>query len=325
MLNREDNESFIRYSNVVATNVEWLWYPYIPFGKITVLQGDPGEGKSTLMMNIIGAVTQGGALPGRSVSEPINVIYQCSEDDAADTIKPRLVAAGADCDRVAFINEDSFCSAMALDDEKFRLAVKSFKARLLVIDPFQAYLGEADISNATSIRRIIRRLSLWANNYNCAVVLIGHLNKNQGSKDLYRGLGSIDVIAAARSVIQIERSEDDESVRVLKQIKNSLSAKARDRFFSIDGNSQIHWENAEDTEVMIPDTTCEKMNKQELAAKLIRDCLLNGPAKASDVIQRVSFNGIGEKTIQNAKRMSGIISVKRQNAWYWALPGEDNI
>ena len=92
------------YSNIPETEVDWLWYPYIPFGKLSVLNGDPGNGKSTLMMNIIAAASSGGFVPdGRKMKKPIHVIYQCSEDSAGDTIKPRLIAAGADCSNVAFL------------------------------------------------------------------------------------------------------------------------------------------------------------------------------------------------------------------------------
>ena len=178
------------YSNIPETEVDWLWYPYIPFGKLTVLNGDPGNGKSTLMMNIIAAASSGGFVPdGRKMKKPIHVIYQCSEDSAGDTIKPRLIAAGADCSNVGFIDEE--LTTLSLNDEVIRRAIADFNAKLLVIDPVQAYLGEADISNVGGMRRILHQLSLWAARYDCAVVLIGHLNKRQSSKDIYRSLGTV--------------------------------------------------------------------------------------------------------------------------------------
>ena len=171
------------YSNIPETEVDWLWYPYIPFGKLTVLNGDPGNGKSTLMMNIIAAASSGGFVPdGRKMKKPIHVIYQCSEDSAGDTIKPRLIAAGADCSNVGFIDEE--LTTLSLNDEVIRRAIADFNAKLLVIDPVQAYLGEADISNVGGMRRVLHQLSLWAARYDCAVVLVGHLNKRQSSKDI---------------------------------------------------------------------------------------------------------------------------------------------
>ena len=140
------------YSNIVETYVEWLWYPYIPFGKITLLQGDPGCGKSTLMMSIIAAISTGMPTPnGVRTPHPMNSIYQCSEDGVSDTIKPRLMAAGANCDKVAFLDEE--INPLTLDDEQLRKAISDFNAKLVVIDPIQAYLGNADLASATGCGR----------------------------------------------------------------------------------------------------------------------------------------------------------------------------
>lgn len=198
------------YSTVTKSEVDWLWYPYIPYGKLTLVQGDPGCGKSTLMVNLIAALSAGGILPdGRKLKRPVRTIYQCSEDGISDTIKPRLIAAGADCSNVAFLDEEK--DILTLADEKIRRAIADFNAKLLVIDPVQAYLGEADLANALSMRRVLRQLAQWAQSYDCAIVLVGHLNKREGSKDLYRGMGSIDLVAAARSVLQIEKVSDEDA------------------------------------------------------------------------------------------------------------------
>ena len=130
-----------RYSDVRATTVRWLWYPYIAVGKITLLQGDPGDGKSTMMMSLISAVSNGGRTPaGKTIGRPQRVIYQCSEDGVADTIKPRLERCGADCRNIGFINEEVY-GGLTLDDERIRQAIISFRPQLVVVDPIQAYLG----------------------------------------------------------------------------------------------------------------------------------------------------------------------------------------
>ena len=96
------------YSEVQSTDVRWLWYPFIAIGKITLLQGDPGDGKSTMMMNLIAELSTGGKTPdGCKIGAPQKVIYQCSEDGVSDTIKPRLERCGADCKKIAFINQGS--------------------------------------------------------------------------------------------------------------------------------------------------------------------------------------------------------------------------
>ena len=201
------------YSDIQTEPVRWLWYPYIAIGKITLLQGDPGDGKSTMMMHIIAELSKGGISPdGKEFGIPRRVIYQCSEDGVADTIKPRLEKCGAICENVAFLNEEVH-EGLTLDDERLRQAITEFKPCLVVIDPVQAYLGnDSDLIMAARARKLMHRIGMWATVFDCAVVLIGHLNKREGGKELYRGLGSIDVVAAARSVMQVDRSDEDADI-----------------------------------------------------------------------------------------------------------------
>ena len=309
------------YSNVTETAVDWLWYPYIPFGKITLIQGDPGCGKSTLILNIIAAVSNGSVAPdGRKLKKPMHVIYQCSEDSLSDTIKPRLNAAGADCANVAFLDEEK--NWVTLNDDSVRRAIADFNAKLLVIDPIQAYLGEADIASASGMRRVLRQLSLWATMYDCAIVLIGHLNKKQSSKELYRSLGSIDLVAAARSVIQVEHIQDD-SISVIHHVKSSLSHKGRDLFFSIDSSRKLEWLDIDPEEYSSNDTSfCdqEKMTKQARAADILSVMLTDGPVAVSEIRTLFQRENISERTILNTKKQMGIKSIKRDGAWYWQFP-----
>lgn len=220
------------YSEVQSTDVRWLWYPFIAIGKITLLQGDPGDGKSTMMMNLIAELSTGGKTPdGCKIGAPQKVIYQCSEDGVSDTIKPRLERCGADCRKIAFINEEVY-NGLTLDDERIRQAIIEFRPRLVVIDPIQAYLGsDLDLQIAGRARKLMRRLGMWAAGYDCAIVLIGHLNKKEGSKGLYRSLGSIDVVAAARSVLQVERDTENPDIRIVHQIKTVLRLRQKTSAF----------------------------------------------------------------------------------------------
>lgn len=233
------------YSEVQSTDVRWLWYPFIAIGKITLLQGDPGDGKSTMMMNLIAELSTGGKTPdGCKIGAPQKVIYQCSEDGVSDTIKPRLERCGADCKKIAFINEEVY-NGLTLDDERIRQAIIEFRPRLVVIDPIQAYLGsDSDLQIAGRARKLMRRLGMWAAGYDCAIVLIGHLNEKEGSKGLYRSLGSIDVVAAARSVLQVERDTENPDIRIVHQIKNSLAPTAEDIHFSISAEKAFSGWNA---------------------------------------------------------------------------------
>ena len=308
------------YSNVKEVPVDWLWYPYIPYGKLTLLQGDPGGGKSTFMVNIISAVSSGGKMPdGTELTKPLHVIYQCSEDGAADTIKPRLITAGANCENVAFIDEES--ESFTLNDEIIRCAVADFNAKLLVVDPFQAYLGDADISNITSIRRILKKLSMWAAAYDCAIVLIGHLNKKQGSKDIYRGLGSIDLVAAARSVLQIDVDQDYPEYRIVRHIKSSLAPKGQSFGFRIDKGSILHWTPADPLEVESAfDSFDDQLlpGKPEQACALLKGALANGPVRSTDIRELMQRESVSDRTMMLAKTMLGIRSFRQGGVWYWA-------
>ena len=167
---------------VILIRMDVKFHPFIAIGKITLLQGDPGDGKSTIMMNLIAELSTGGKTPdGCKIGAPQKVIYQCSEDGVSDTIKPRLERCGADCGKIAFINEEVY-NGLTLDDERIRQAIIEFRPRLVVIDPIQAYLGsDSDLQIAGRARKLMRRLGMWAAGYDCAIVLIGHLNKKEGS------------------------------------------------------------------------------------------------------------------------------------------------
>lgn len=188
------------YANVRTEPVEWLWYPYIPLGKLTVLQGDPGEGKSTFALNVVARITTGQPMPDGVPAKGKRVaIYQCAEDGIADTIKPRLQQAGADCERVAYIIDNDI--ALTLEDGRIETAIKDTHASVFIIDPIQAFIPpDADMQSATKMRSVLRKLANIADRNKCAVILIGHMNKGNGAKTLYRGLGSIDIAAIARSV-----------------------------------------------------------------------------------------------------------------------------
>jgi len=316
------------YSDVKAVPVRWLWYPYIAIGKITLLQGDPGDGKSTMMMNLIAELSKGGATPdGKALGRPQRIIYQCSEDGACDTIKPRLESCGADCRNIAFINEEIY-DGLTLDDERIREAIIEFKPQLVVIDPLQSYIGnDSDLQIAVRARKLMRRVALWASTYDCAIVLIGHLRKKDSSKELYRGLGSIDVVASARSVLQVERNSEDEDIRIVKQVKNSLAAKGHDLRFEIRSDTGFRWLEAEENNAAVgTDSVFTELpkNKHELGAILLKKALADGPVESNEIKKLMVQYRIGDKTLNEVKNSLGIKPFRKMRVWYWALPGNDN-
>ena len=213
----------IRMSEVQSQEIEWLWYPFIPYGKLTIIQGDPGDGKTTMVLNLAAKLSKGEALDeNMKVTEPVNVIYQTAEDGLADTVKPRLELAGADCERIIVIDESD--KSLSMVDERLEEAIVRTGARLLILDPIQAYLGGGmDMNRANEARDMTKKLGALAEKTKCAIILIGHMNKASGNKAAYRGMGSIDFFAVARSVLLVGRVEGEPNTRAVVQIKNNLA------------------------------------------------------------------------------------------------------
>ncbi len=199
---KEELVPMLCYEDIKQTSVEWLWFPYLPFGKLTIIQGNPGEGKTYFAMMLTAACTNRKTFPNMEEIEPFNVIYQTAEDGMGDTIKPRLVEAGADLSRVMVIDDTE--EALTLSDDRIEKAIRQNQVRLLIIDPVQAFIGaDVDMNRANEVRPVFRKLGMIAEKTGCAIVLIGHLNKSSGTQSTYRGLGSIDIMAAVRSLLFI--------------------------------------------------------------------------------------------------------------------------
>ena len=313
------------YSEVTTTTVSWLWFPYIPIGKITIIAGDPGDGKSTMMMNLIAEISKGGTMPdGSQIGRPSKVIYQCSEENAGDTIKPRFESCGADCTRIGFINEELH-EGLTLDDDRIGRMITEFRPRLVVIDPIQAYLGSnSDLMMATRARKLMRRLSFWASENKCAIVLIGHLSKSDGKKDLYRSFGSIDVVAAARSVLMVERDPEDWDLRVVKQVKNNLAPTGDNLFFSLTREDGFKWvsNDSGNCDLTLKMKQNLPKNKHELAAILIKDTLAEGDVESTRIQGIMKKYGIGSKTMQETKERLGVTSYRKMRKWYWHMEKE---
>ena len=322
MIAHRDNKAEIKYyAAVQEREVDWLWYPYIPYGKITLLQGDPGDGKSTFMLHLAAVVSKGGILPdGSEMANCGNVIYQCSEDSVSDTIKPRLIKAGADCDRIAFIDEDS--NPLTFDDHRVEEAIRRTKARLVIFDPIQAYIpADGDMINAAKMRGVMKQLAALADKYACAIVLIGHMNKTAGGKNLYRGLGSIDIAAAARSVLMIKRDEAEPDIRYIFPVKSSLAYEGSAiRFmfnrvigFQILGICDI----PEAGSKILPEET--HLSKAQNAERLLKLMLTGGSLPSKKILEHMKAAEISERTVRTAVKNIGVKAFKKANVWYWKL------
>ena len=289
------------YEDIEQTSVEWLWFPYIPFGKLTIIQGNPGEGKTYFAMMLTAACTNRKLFPNMEDIEPFNVIYQTAEDGMGDTIKPRLVEAGADLSRVMVIDDSE--EALTLSDDRIEKAVRQNHVRLVIIDPVQAFIGaDVDMNRANEVRPVFRKLGMIAEKTGCAIVLIGHLNKSSGTQSTYRGLGSIDIMAAVRSLIFIGKVRKDPTTRVLIHEKSSLAPPGETMAFKLGDEEGFRWVGAYEIsadELLDGKATETKLEK---GRKLIRELLADKKEiSIRELDEKAKEQGISGRTMRDVR------------------------
>ena len=310
----------LRMADIELTAVDWLWFPYIPFGKLTIIQGNPGEGKTYFAMRLAAACTNRKPLPNMPTLEPFNVIYQTAEDGLGDTVKPRLLEADADLEKVLVIDDRD--TPLTLTDERLAQAIRENNARLVIIDPVQAFLGaDVDMNRANEVRPIFRSLGDVAQATGCAIVLIGHLNKAAGTQSTYRGLGSIDITAAVRSLLFIGKLKDSPTTRVLVHEKSSLAPPGESLAFSLGDEKGFAWIGAYDVtadELLAGTDTTKAENKTAQAETLILELLADGRRIPSAELEKaVNDLGISSRTLRTAKSRIGDRLVTEKNGAGW--------
>ena len=318
--------------DVRPERVTWLWDGRIPLGKLTILDGDPGLGKSTLSLAIAAHVSRGFPLPGSTEpSRPAGVVLLSAEDDLADTIRPRLDAAGADVTRILALRtvpgDDEIPPSLPADLHLLELAIQRVDARLVVIDPLVAFLdADVDGHKDQSVRRALHRLSKLAEDTRAAVVVVRHLNKATGGNPLYRGGGSIGIIGAARAGMLVARDPDDANGRVLASTKCNLAAEPESLSFHLeqhDEASRVVWDgvSAHGAGMLLADSDGDPSALDE-AKEIVADILAAGPVASPDLRRRALGEGVTERTMRRARSALGCVKAKQGMAggWTWELP-----
>ena len=309
------------YKDIEQTSVEWLWFPYIPFGKLTIIQGNPGEGKTYFAMMLTAACTNRKLFPNMEDIEPFNVIYQTAEDGMGDTIKPRLVEAGADLSRVMVIDDSE--EVLTLSDDRIEKAVRQNHVRLVIIDPVQAFIGaDVDMNRANEVRPVFRKLGMIAEKTSCAIVLIGHLNKSSGTQSTYRGLGSIDIMAAVRSLIFIGKVRKDPTTRVLIHEKSSLAPPGETMAFKLGDEEGFRWVGAYEIsadELLDGKEGKATETKLERGAKLIQELLVDkNEISIRELDDKAKEQGISGRTMRDVR------SRMKNELEYWINEKQEN-
>lgn len=321
----------IKASEITPKAVTWLWYPYIPYGKITILEGNPGEGKSKLMLSIAALLTKGLPLPfadKTEETEPAAVIYQTTEDDADDTVVPRFLESGGDPERLIFIKEDA--KRVSFGDKRIEQAIRKYDARLLVLDPMSSYIGsDISMNQANEMRDAMNPLVSVAQQTGCAIVIISHMNKMEGINPLYRTSGSIDIAGSARSILAVVKTnnQDDPDERVMVQVKSNLSRTGSAILFDV-GEKNVSFIDeieleAKDAFAALGPKVGRPSEKCDKAVQFIKEMLSDGEYhKASECIEQLKLAGFKESTYKKAKRILGVETDKISFDFLWRLPAE---
>jgi hypothetical protein len=322
-------------SEVEPEQVEWLWDGRIPLGKLTILDGDPGLGKSVITMDLAARVTTGRGFPNGDVSALDGVggvggvVILSAEDGIADTIRPRLDAAGADTTKIVAMStvpdSDGNERTMSIPEDIVAVekAIRRVDAKLVIVDPLMAFLsGKANYDQ--DVRKTLTPLARMAERTGAAVLVVRHLNKNPGGKAIYRGGSSIGIIGAARSGLVIEE-HPNKDLRVLAVSKSNLAKKAASLTYSIttadNGTAKVAWgavTNLNADDILHPD-----MSELAKAMAWLRELLEDGPMPQEVVKAKAKDEGVAWRTLERAKSKLGVKSEKSGKQWTWHLPSNE--
>jgi hypothetical protein len=329
-------------SGVEPEEVSWLWPSWLAFGKLALVDGDPGLGKSAMTLDLAARVSAGKPFPDGAECEPAGVVLLSAEDGLADTIRPRLDAAGADTSRILALatvpDEDGHDRLLSIPEDLglIEKGIRRVGARLVVVDPLMAFLsGDTNSHRDQDVRRALAPLAGLAERTRASVLVVRHLNKAAANNPLYRGGGSIGIIGAARMAFVVGKDPQDENRRVLASTKNNLALPPKSLVFGLEeaegGSVRVDWLGHSEVsakDILATPQDQEHADARSEAVEFLNDVLADGPMPAKQVLQEADDAGIAEKTLRRANNLLDVLVYRESAAgekrgsgrWMWKLP-----
>jgi hypothetical protein len=315
---------FLTLSEVEPEEISWLWPPFLPYGMVALMEGDPNVGKSYLAMHIAAQVSIGGSLPGIEKIQRGRVLYCSAEDDPAFAIRPRIDAMGGDSRRIRFQARYA-----AFDDKGLNLLrreVESNSPDLIIIDPLNAYVPSgSDMYKPNEIRALLSEIGEIAADQGAAVIIIRHLSKAKREKAIYQGAGLVDVIGAARSAMLVAQHPEDEKLKVVAHVKHNLSPRGDSWIYELAMDQSgalpvLAWHLTAD-ELLNP--SYDGPSAVDSALHFLGDELKKGPKSASEILSLAKRKGISKRTLDRARKQLRVRAIKTAKDWRWELPKDD--
>ncbi|NNU81058.1 AAA family ATPase [Halovulum dunhuangense] len=321
-------ELFVDLDTIDPKEVDWLWEPFIPFSMITIMEGDPGVGKSFLAMQLAVQVSIGGELPEGQKLGRGRVLYLSAEDDAAYTIRPRIDAMGGDPSRIRVQGD-----FLSLDEDGLKALMREVRRTppdLLILAPLFAYVPSGqDMYKPNVIRQLLSFLKDIAEAGETAVLIVRHLTKAKHDKAIYRGGGSMDVIGAARSAFLVCEHPNDSSTKLVVHIKHNIAVRGQTQSYEIysedGGMATLNWLGPSDItidDLISSEGGTPRMSALDEAIEFLRMFLKNGPEPTTKVEKEAAARDISKKTLERARRSLGVVSKKKGKIWDLSLPDE---
>ncbi len=321
------DEVYASLDEFEALEVSWFFKPFIPYEMVTVLEGDPGVGKSYVAMDLAARMSIGGRLPNGDEVEQGTVLYLSAEDDPSYTIRPRIEALGGDPSQI--VVQDQYDALTDNGFKRLHEAIEKYEPRLIIIDPLYSFMsGDGDVVKPNVIRPFLNSLNTIAKDAGAAVVVIRHLTKMKKEKAIYQGSGSIEVIAAARSAVWVTRHPHNSDKKVFVHIKHNLSERGVSYEYLLEppaggGVPELKWvgESSLTADDLFDGGGQPSAKPRDVAIELLLEILKDGPVEASKIYSEAKKVEISKRTLMRAKKAVRVKSSKKGSHWYWRLPG----